>query len=284
MAMMSIAVLSIPVLDCIAKILAASLSVGEIAWARFTFQALVLLPFFLVSRSHDKQFNVWYLGLGLCMSSTILFLFWGLKYLPLATNIALFFVEPLLLMVFAGVFLGEKITRQRWGAVLAGFAGAIIIIRPSWTIYGVTLLLPLASAACYAAYLAATRAYNNKSGFIEPITLQFWVSVSAALVLSLFLVSGSHLQFTLFSLSLPTGFEWSLLLISGVVAVFGHILITLSLKNADASILAPFQYLEIFGATLLGWMIFIDIPDRFTVLGALVIISSGFYLFLHERS
>jgi drug/metabolite transporter (DMT)-like permease len=207
MLMMTAAVFTIPVIDAMAKWLSAGLSVGSIAWARFAAQTLFLLPFFILSRHSAKRFQPVYLSMGGLIAASILLLFWGLKHLPLANNITLFFVEPLILMLLAGVFLGERITARRWAAVLAGFAGAVIIIRPNWDRYGIASLLPVASAACYAAYLAVTRAVTQRQGAVDAVVLQFWVGAAASGLLGLALVFGWFCDLSILALAVPQGTE-----------------------------------------------------------------------------
>jgi len=277
--MMATAVMTIPLADAVAKWLSQTLSVGEIAALRFAFQTLFLLPFFLAFR-HKHPFRGVYLLLGGLLAGAILFLFWGLKHLPLANNIALFFVEPLILVVFSHLFLGETITRRRWFGVTVGFIGALIILRPNWSEYGFNSLLPIAAATCYAVYLTATRALLRVSTQDprEALTLQFWVGAAGTLVMGGFVLVGQALGLSLTMLAIPEGGEWGLLVTSGALGAFAHVLFVMAFARADASILAPLQYLEIFGATLLGWWIFGDLPDGFTALGALIIVGAGIYV------
>ena len=275
--MMATAVMTIPLADTIAKWLSAGLSVGEIATFRFVFQSLFLLPFVVAFRRNGGPRGE-YAVLGVLIAASILFLFWGLKHLPLANNIALFFVEPLILVIFSRLFLGERITLRRWIGVTAGLVGALIIIRPNWSVYGLTSLLPIAAATCYAAYLTASRALVRTHHHSEALILQFWVGLAAAGVMGLFLAVGQPPGWEIAALSTPQGLEWVLLILAGGLAAFAHVLIVMAFARAEASILAPLQYLEIFGATLLGWWVFNDLSDAFTALGAVIIVAAGVYV------
>ncbi|MGM0516049.1 MAG: DMT family transporter [Pseudomonadota bacterium] len=272
--LMAVAVLTIPVADTAAKWLSTTLSVGEIAWFRFVFQTLFLLPILAAQRyiGRPTRDHLW---LGALIAGAILFLFWGLAHLPLANNIALFFVEPLILVIFSAVFLGERITARRWIGVLGGLVGAMVILRPNWSAYGLASLFPLASATCFAAYLTVTRARIRTPRPRDALALQCWVGVAAAIVMGVFLVVGGAGDWPIAEWHRPTGWNWAWLAAAGGLAAFAHVLIAMAFARADASLLAPLQYLEIFGATLLGWLVFGDWPDALTILGGLIIIAAG---------
>ena len=272
--LMALAVLTIPMSDTIAKWLANDMSVGEIAWLRFVFQTAFLLPFVAMYWRGGRLQPV-HLLLGALIAASILFLFWGLAHLPLANNIALFFIEPLILVVFSALFLGERITTRRWIGVIGGLVGAIVILRPNWSAYGLASLLPIAAAACYAAYLTATRAWTRAPRPKDALVLQFWVGGAASVVMLGFLLLGQGLDWSLAHWDTPGAADWFWLATAGLLAAFAHVLIAMAFARSDASLLAPLQYLEIFGATLLGWLVFAEWPDGFTILGALIIIAAG---------
>lgn len=278
---MATAVLTIPMADTIAKWLAADLSVGEIAWFRFIFQTLCLLPLLIASR-HLGRPRTEHLWLGGLIAGSILFLFGGLAHLPLANNITLFFVEPLILVVFSTLFLGERITPRRWLGVIGGLIGALIILRPNWSAYGLASLLPIASAVCFAGYLTLTRARMPTTHYRDALVLQHWVGWFAVLLLGGVLLVGQTTDWAITHWQLPTNWQWFWLVTAGGLAAFAHVLITMAFARSDASLLAPLQYLEIFGATLLGWLIFAEWPDVFTILGGLIIVAAGLVV-IRER-
>ncbi|MGM0690542.1 MAG: DMT family transporter [Pseudomonadota bacterium] len=279
--LMALAVLTIPMSDTIAKWLSTELSVGEIAWLRFVFQTLFLLPF-MAMYWRGARLQPIHLLLGALIAASILFLFWGLAHLPLANNIALFFVEPLILVIFSALFLGERITTRRWIGVIGGLVGALIILRPNWSAYGVASLLPIAAATSYAGYLTATRAWASAPRPRDALVLQFWVGAAASMIMLNFLLLGQGLEWSLTRWSTPGAMEWFWLATAGLLAAFAHVLIAMAFARSDASLLAPLQYLEIFGATLLGWLIFAEWPDTFTILGGLIIIAAGLVV-IRER-
>jgi S-adenosylmethionine uptake transporter len=294
---MTIAVMSIPASDAIAKLLGQSLSVGQITTTRFVIQCLLLLPLWLWWRHrgvwlHGIKRRDWWLG-GL-IAASILFLFWGLTYLPLANNIAIFFVEPLILVFFSRLFLKETVTAKRWIAVTVGLVGALIVIRPNIEAYGWATLLPLLSATAYAAYLTLTRALSDTpdpdhwpqaaNGLQKSVRLQLMISLTAASLMLLFMGLGQTSSMTLTEFAWPTVTQWCLLGLLGLLAAFAHVLIALAFSHANASVLAPLQYLEILGAVFFGWWLFQEWPDLLTFVGAAIIIGSGLYIAMEKPS
>ncbi len=282
--MMVLAVLSIPLSDAIAKLLTETLSAGQITLFRFLFQGLVLLLFLtLVTKINQWPFKLgkwsWQsFILGSFIALSILFLFWGLEYLPLANNIALFFIEPLVLVLLSAVLLNETVSLRRWLAVILGLIGALIVIRPNWAVYGWSSLFPIFSAIFYAAYMVFTRKWSGDIKLQDAFQMQLTISFAALLVMLGFTLLAIPLNWSLFELQAPTTNEILLLLTIGVISAAVHLLIIMALSKASASLLAPLQYLEIFGAILLGWLWFQEIPDHLTTLGMAIIVISGLWV------
>lgn len=281
MILMAVSMIIAPGIHAIAKSLGDTLSVGQIAWARFVFQFLLLLPIAWIDHSGRIPTPSLAHGVrGLLLAAATLCFFWALTYMPLAETAAIFFVEPLLLTLMSVLFLGESIGWRRVTAVAIGFMGALIVIRPSFETVGLAALLPLIAALCFAAYLAITRCLAQTE---DAIAMQLWVCLCSALALSLALMIGSQASWDILRPSWPTADEWWLLGSLGMIALVAHMLAINAFHLAPASILAPFQYLEILGATILGIVIFDDLPDRLTCLGIAIIVGSGLYVFRRER-
>lgn len=282
MVLMTAGVVMAPGVHAIAKGLGDSLAPGQIAWARFFFQLLFLLPLVWITQGgRIPRPSLAQALRGLLMAAAALFFFWALTYLPLADAAAIFFVEPLLLTLMAALFLGEPIGWRRGLAVIVGFLGALVVIRPSFEAVGPAALLPLLAAACFASYLAITR---RLAAAEDARAMQFWVCAFASLVLLLALGLGARAAWPVLQPAWPTPAEWGLLLGLGVIATASHMLAIQALRLAPAGILAPFQYLEILGATLLGVIFFADLPDGTTLLGITIIVGAGLYVFRRERS
>jgi drug/metabolite transporter (DMT)-like permease len=286
MMLMAIGALTAPTVHAIAKSLGETMSAGQTAWARFFFQLFVLLP--LLWLGHGRRIpppSPAHAIRGLLLASASVLFIAALHVMPIANSAAIFFVEPLLLTAISAMFLGEPIGWRRLTAVGVGFIGALIVIRPSFEAVGFAALLPLLSALCFAVYLAITRHQLARE---TALATQFWVSAVSAGALSVALVIGTTasldvFQADVFGASWPTPMEWGLLGAMAAIAMLTQSLAIQACRLAPASILAPFQYLEIFGSIMLGALFFGDLPDKLTALGTAIIIGSGLYVFRREQ-
>ena len=281
MLMMAAGVIFIPGIDAIAKYLSDSLAPGQIAASRFLFQLLFLLPVVVLAGRPLASGHVGLNALrGALIGGATLFFFWALAYLPLADTIAIFFVEPLILTLLAAVFLKEPVGWRRLSAVIIGFAGALLIIQPSFRTVGLPAFLPLCAASCFAVYLILTRRVAVAE---DVLTMQLWAGIFGLLTLGTAVGIGEATGLPVLDPSWPTPAEWLLLAALGAIATSGHLLIVGAFRRTPPSILAPFQYLEILAATLLGVLIFDEFPGPATWAGILIIVASGFYVFHRER-
>jgi len=270
-----------PGMHAIAKGVGGTLSSGQITWARFFFQLIFLLPVVLIScRGRLPRPTIAHGVRGLLLVLGTLAFFWAVTFMPLADSTAIFFVEPLILTLMSAVFLGERIGWRRILAVLVGFMGALIVIRPSFQTVGLPALLPLVAAICFALYLTITRRMAKRE---NAQAMQFWVCLFGMLILSALMATSPQIGWDVMQPSWPTMEAWGWLVGLGVIATIAHMLAICAFQLAPASVLAPFQYLEILGATLLGAVIFGDLPDAMTGLGIAIIISSGLYVFYREQ-
>jgi len=311
---MSLAMVFLPLMDIIAKYLSPSMATGQIAWSRFLFQSLLLMPFawrLLLStrrpattrsntcHRHSDQTSLafgllpdrWRLHAlrGLLIALATLCFFTSVTRLPVADAIAIFFVEPLLLTLMSPIFLGEKIGWRRLSAVVIGFAGALIIIKPGAAVFGAYAILPLAAALCFAFYLILTRKLAQDT---DPILIQFFTGLSGLFFMSIALIIGTvinllpGIDFTVFFLQAiwPTASQWAFMALLGTIGCLGHLAVVHAFRYVDASTLAPLQYFEIVGAALFGWLVFSDIPTLNTWVGIVIITGSGFYVYWRERT
>ena len=254
--------LIIPFLDVFAKLLGVTHGPFEITFWRFFMQTVLMLPFVVMLRLWSVPAGTLVLQAvrGLLLASATVFFFAALQHLPMAEAIAIFFVQPMILTLLSVVLLGEKLRARRISAILVGLAGTIIIVQPSVLIFGWAAVLPLGSALSMALYMVLTRRLSND---VNPYQMQFLGSVAAMAAL--------------------TWQETGWVIGMGIAATLGHAFIVLAAGKAPANLLAPFQYVEIIGATILGYLVFGDIPANSTVLGVGIIIASGLYLFHRER-
>ncbi|MGA1932187.1 DMT family transporter [Arcobacter sp. YIC-464] len=277
---MVLAVLLLPFSDAIAKWLSSSYTAIQIAWLRFFVQAVILFLLSITFKYKLEEFKKSYILISIFISSSIIFLFWGLKYLPLANNIALFFIEPLVLTLLSVIILKEKLQKNHIIAVIIGLIGTLVIIRPNWSAYGVAAILPIISAVFYALYLLSLRQVSTKS---NNKSLQFYIGITSTLILSVIITICEVFDIDSFGFNQIDFTHWWLILLLGIVTTIVQLLVSKAFFYSKASSLASFQYLEIISATLLGWFIFKDIPDNLTIVGALIVIFSGLYLIQHER-
>lgn len=281
--MMAIAMLLLPGIDAIAKTVGVRIPVGQIVWSRFLFQtifmgcaALYFLQLEQIRFTHPIQHLI-----RACMISLATLLFFSaLQYMPLAESIAIFFVEPLILTVLAAVFLNEPIGWRRMLAVAAGFAGAMLIVRPEFAKAGWAAALPLGAALSFAVYLLLTK---RLSGHTHPIAIQLFTGVNALFVMTAVLAFGSTWEIHWLAPVWPNTLDMVALAGLGLIASSGHLLVVMAFAKVPASTLAPLQYLEIVSATLLGLYFFGDFPDLTAWLGIAIIVGSGVFVAWRER-
>ncbi|MEC9344959.1 MAG: DMT family transporter [Pseudomonadota bacterium] len=283
MALMVLAMLWVPFIDALAKLLAETLAPGQISFVRFVVQTVLLAPLMLAVR---RRFRLAAPGLqalrGLLVALTSLFFFAALAYMPIADAVAIAFVQPLMLTLISRFFLGEAVGWRRLSAVAVGFAGALLVIRPSFAETGWPALLPVAAALSYSIYLALMRRMMQAGDAVE---MQFWAGTAAAIIMGLALVAGHGTGFadSVFEVRWPDQRETLMLLALGAVGTTGQMLVVLAFRRAPAGVLAPFQYLEIISATALGLVLFGDFPDLTTWAGVGLVIGSGLYVYHRER-
>jgi len=280
MVMMVAAMLMLPGIDAIAKWLSGSVSSGQVTWSRFFFQIILMSPLLLRTRGPWLTPTLaLHAARGSLIALATLFFFSGLAYLPLADAIAIFFIEPLLVTLLSALFFREAIHWRRISAISLGFIGALIIIRPTFSEVGYATLYPVAAAFCFSFYIVLTRKLVRHE---DPIRLQFFAGIFGCLVMSVALAYGTGQQVAILTAAWPTLHQWLLLGLLGLIATACHLLVVYAYRLASIGILAPFQYVEIIGATLLGLIIFNEFPDAVTWAGVAIIVGSGMYVFHRE--
>ena len=275
------AMFALPLLDCFAKLLGENeMSSGQIVLFRFSFQALILLPILFWANQLTLTFKHFWLQLlrALAMATATFCFFVAVRYMPLADSIAIFFVEPMILTILSVLFLGEVVRLRRVTAIIIGFIGVIIIIRPQFSDVGLIALLPLITAASFATYMLITRYFAEK---ISPVQMQFQMGLIIVPIMSVFVLLFPNLG--IFEIKTPSWYEFYLLIALGFVATGGHLLLVFAASKAPANLLAPFQYVEIIGATFLGFFVFGDVPTIYTSIGITLIVLSGLYLWYREH-
>lgn len=283
--------LLLPLMDAAAKYMGETISSAIIVLGRFVFQSLFLLPFVWSTLYLPRGKE---LGLHLMRSfsisvATICF-FTAIQVMPIADALAIFFVMPLIVTLLAPWVLGESVGWRRLAAVAVGLIGAIIIIQPGHALFGARALLPLVTAISFSFYLMFTRrlarvgSEMHKGGGVSAITMQFYSGLFGSLIMLAVIILMQPFDISMFAISVPEPWQWRQLILVGFLAAVGHMVVTSAFKYADASILAPFQYVELISAALLGWWLFNDIPSITTWIGTSILVASGLYIFHRERA
>lgn len=271
-ALMILAILFFTLLDATAKGLVQRYPAPQVIWARFLGQTLIVLLILrgrtmAMARTSHPGLHVWR---AVFQVMTAAFFFTSLQYIGLAEATALTDTNPVLITLGAALFLGEKLGPRRIFGILAALTGAMIVIRPGAGVFSWAALLPLAAAFSFAANSLLTR----RIGRYETVwTAMLWGGVLGTLA---------------FSTTLP--FVWQpipaadipMFVLIGAIGTLGQLCMIRALSIAEAGMVAPFSYLGIVFATLWGMLFFGEFPDRWTILGALVIAGAGLYVWHRE--
>ena len=270
-----------PLGDSLAKLLGGAVALAVLVFARFGVQTVLLLPLVLVMRQGlglPKDILAWTFVRTLLHITGIAMMFSALQYLPLADAIAIAFVMPFIMLLLGKYVMGEEVGRQRLMACLVGFGGTLLVVQPNFVDVGWPALLPLGVALVFALFMMVTRRIARS---MDPIKLQAISGVQACIVLGIGFFLFPALQgeggFVL------SGDVWWLLLAMGVVGTLAHLFMTWSLRFAPAATLAPMQYLEIPFATLIGWIVFGDLPDGIAAVGICITMAAGLYVIVREQ-
>jgi drug/metabolite transporter (DMT)-like permease len=256
--------------DTTSKFLSTSLPIIEFIWFRyllFLVMALLLVrrrP--LGSRRPGLQLLR---ALGV-VGSSVLFVF-GIRQMTMAQATTISFLSPLLITILSIPLLGEQVGVRRWAAVLAGMLGMLIVVRPGTGGFQPAALFGVASSFCWSIALIITR----KMAAIDPAQTTILCSAAVGVgVLSLLLP---------FEIAWPDGPQIRLMLVLGVLASVGQWMVVEAHRHAAASVLAPISYTQLIWVSVTGYLVFANLPDRWTVLGAAVIVASGLYTAHRER-
>jgi drug/metabolite transporter (DMT)-like permease len=260
--------------DVTAKYLSATLPSIEIAWIRFVVFAIIMVPA-MTPGSPLFALPTNRLGLqllrGLTVLASSLFFISGLSFLPIAEASATGFVAPLFVTALSIIFLGEKVGLRRWIATAIGLVGVIIILRPGSGAFHPAAFFPIVSALAWAGTLIMTR---MMSGTERAITVMTYSSIAGVCILTA-LVPFVWVQ--------PSWHDIMLGIFIGVASTTGQWIVVLAFRYAGASVLAPFSYTQLLWVSIGGFLVFGEVPDAYTVIGAAFIVASGLYTAHRER-
>ena len=265
----------IPFMDASAKQLGLmGYSIFEITWARFFFNTIIIIP--ILAFRQPQAFRapkkpVWQtIRVGCLLVATFCY-FSALKTMPIADALAVYFIYPFIITVFASLVLDEPVDVTRYIAVIIGFLGTLLIVRPGFNHIPSGVWYLIIGAFCFAFYNLYTRKLANHASAGEIVGFQ---SLVGTFVMTLIVP---------FFWKTPDILGIALFLSMGVSSALAHFMLIVSYQHASASFLAPFAYFEIISASIIGFLFFTDFPDIWTWAGITVIVSSGVYISLIER-
>ena len=260
--------------DTVSKLLTEDYHSLEVTWGRYLFHTLFMLPLlagrggWLRLRTAHPRLQVMR-GLGM-MASSLLFIL-GLEALPIAEASAIGFISPLFVTAASVLFLGEAVGWKRWLAVLVGFGGVLVVVRPGTAAFNPAALFPVAAAVGWTVALIASRKIRTDDAPLTTLIHTAWTGLAALSLVVPFFWTPPDLS------------GWVLLAGQGALSALAQYLLIHAFAVAPASLLAPFNYSQIVWATLAGFVVFGALPDLWTLVGAAIIIASGLCIWYRER-
>ncbi len=273
--MVMTAVIFFSVGDLMAKYLTRFYPIPLIVWARFACHLLlvvILLGPRYGSRLVKTARPLTQLLRGTLLLAGSVFFVSALKFMPLAEATAVAYLAPLLVTLMSVIFLKERIELARWIAVICGFIGVLIIIRPGSGIFAWAALLPIGNATVFAIYQIVTR---RLAGIDSPYTSIFYAGLVGTVLMA----------FTLPDVwTLPQTPLHALMFVTiGLLGAMGHLILIKAYHYAPASRLAPFSYSQLIWVTIIGLIVFGEFPDRWSLIGIAILVASGIYTATHQR-
>jgi drug/metabolite transporter (DMT)-like permease len=274
-ALMCAAALCFSILDCMAKYLGTHMDTMQVVGVRYVSAFLIALaisnPISRPGLLKTGRPGLQIVRSAVLLGSTVLN-FMAFRYLQLDEALAILFSTPFMVAALAGPMLGEWISWRRWSAIMVGFLGVLVVVRPGLGGLHWAALLSLGSAICYAFYNIFTRMLSTTD---SSETTLFYANLFGAVIMAPVL--------PFIWTAPPHWFDFVLMVAVGAFGAGGHFLLILAHRNAPASVLSPFIYTQIVWATALGYLVFANLPNRWTIAGAGIVIASGLYLIYRER-
>jgi len=260
-------------MDATAKLLTQSMHVTQVVWGRYFFHLLILL--LLLAPRLRSLATTRHIGIQLARSLLLLLttasFFTGLTFIPMADASSIMLVSPIVVTALSMPVLKEKVGPRRWASVIVGCLGALIIIRPGFGVMQSAAFFPLAAAIMYGMFQISTRLLSHT----EPVLTNLLYSALIGTILTSLVVP--------FFWTSPSPREWLMMIGMGILGGLGHFALIKSLTISPAATVAPFTYSNLIWATGFGYLIFGDVPDQWTVVGASIIVISGLYIFHREQ-
>ena len=289
-----IAMIVFSVQDGIMKHIYNFVSLYEIYLIR-TVVSFVLILLFLIITKKPIVFKSQY---PLLTFTRVILFFFGfssfyvsLTVLPLGTATALFFVTPFLITIFAHFFLKEEIGLRRWSAVVVGFIGVYVTLNPDFSNFNYLSLLPILCALCYSLSMIIIKKTSDKDS-VYTQTFTFYIGAIIISIIFYFIIGDGQFNVSDHPASQFIFREWFvdfnsnilLMTATGVTATLAFLFLFTAYSIASPAVVSPFEYSILFWSPLVGWLYFDEIPSLNTVIGILIIVSSGVYIFMREKA
>ena len=260
-----------------------------------TIVSFVLILIFLIITKKPIVFKSQY---PLLTFTRVILFFFGfssfyvsLTVLPLGTATALFFVTPFLITIFAHFFLKEEIGLRRWSAVVVGFIGVYITLNPDFSNFNYLSLLPILCALCYSLSMIIIKKTSDKDS-VYTQTFTFYIGAIIISIIFYFIIGDGQYNVSDHPASQFIFREWFvdfnsnilLMTATGVTATLAFLFLFTAYSIASPAVVSPFEYSILFWSPLVGWLYFDEIPSLNTVVGILIIVSSGVYIFMREKA
>jgi len=274
-ALMLVAVAFFAMIDTTAKYLSQTYPVPGIVWMRYAGNLILLLAI-LAATGGLRHMRTARPGIqllrGVLLGAATMLFFLSISVMPLAEAAGIGFVMPLFIVLLAVPMLKERLDMPRLAAVLVGLAGALLIVRPGSELFTPYALLPVAMAVVNALYQILTR---KIAGVEPPMTSLFYGALVGAVMFA---------PAVPFAFVMPaSAFHWALFALLGVCATIGHLALIRAYDHAPVGVLAPFHYSVLIWMMLLGYLVFGDFPDRWSLAGMAIIVMSGLYIANRQR-
>ncbi|HVX98896.1 MAG TPA: DMT family transporter [Pseudorhodoplanes sp.] len=261
--------------SAIAKIVLPTYSVGQMMLIRSIVALVMLSPFIAREGMHAFR-DMPRPGLQLARVTLsvieVSMFFWAVSYMPIADTVTIYLSGPLWVTLWSALLLREQVGWRRWSAIMAGFAGVLIALRPSAATVSLPALIAVIGTMLYALGVIATRTLRG--------TVDIVLTVNQMVAAAIF---GAAWCLLPDGWTMPTWRDLGILVLIGIPTAIGYVCINRALKVAAASIVAPFQYTLIIWGAVFGYLFFGDVPPPTTALGAAIIIAAGLYVFWRER-
>lgn len=271
--LMCLTCLCFAALDTLIKYLSKGLPLTEVIWVRYTVQTIAIVVLFApkmkgrILRTANPRLQMLRGG---CLLAASLFVINGLSRLPLTETTAVLFLAPLIITLLSGPVLGERVLPVDWIAVMLGFVGVLVIVRPGGGLLTWAILFPVGTACCNAVYQMVTRSFHSAE---HPVTTNLYTGLVGMVVLAPVM---------------PFVWQWPdlqqgvVLVLAGLVGGLAHYVITKALECSSAAALGPYSYTQLVWAAMLGFLVFGALPDAVTWLGICIIASSGLLLSIYH--